>query len=629
MCGITGFVEYKDRSQNIVLKEMIGTLRHRGPDDLGYFFSKQDAYQIGLAHSRLSILDVSSAGHQPMTFQSYTITLNGEIYNYVEIRTVLQGLGHDFQSNSDTEVVLHAFAEWGTKCVDRFIGMFAFVIFDKATDTLYMCRDRVGVKPLFYYTKKDLLMFASELKAFHKHPSFEKKISSQGLHQYLLYGYVPEPYSIFENVCKLKAGHWLMVDLPSGKQTEERYWNAEDFFRKPIREFSYLEAQEELEKLLISACNYRLVSDVPVGVFLSGGFDSTLVTALLQKNTPSKLKTFTIGFPDGVNEAPFAKKIADYLGTEHTNCDCRVEDAQALIPELSYYYDEPCADISAIPTLLVSKLARERVTVALSADGGDELFAGYDGFNKYSKQLKLIRKIPFPKMTGAMLTATSSVVRQKHASMRKKVRVLGSVLQSKMHEQYRTIMEEGAGVPVEVVNSLLHVKSARMTFPGIIANTDLLNDERNSMLLTSFNGSLKDLLLVKVDRATMAASLEGREPLLDHRLIEFAAQLPYDYKSDGVTSKRIIRDIVYKYVPAEMMNRPKMGFDLPIYKWLKNDLTWLMEEHLCEDAIQQSEFFNHKEVAAMVNSFKKGTWHYPDVVWRILTFQLWHQRWMK
>ena len=213
--------------------------------------------------------------------------------------------------------------------------------------------------------------------------------------------------------------------------------------------------------------------------------------------------------------------------------------------------------------------------------------------------------------------------------MRKKLRVLGSVLKSKTHEQYRTIMEEGAGVPVEIVNSLLHVKSSWTQFPGAIANTDLLNDERNSMLLTSFNGSLKDLLLVKVDRATMAASLEGREPLLDHRLLEFAAQLPYDYKSDGVTSKRIIRDIVYKYIPAEMMNRPKTGFDLPIYKWLKSDLTWMMDELLCEGAIQQTRFFNHKQVTAMVNSFKKDTWHYPDVVWRILTFQLWHQRWMK
>ena len=355
----------------------------------------------GLGHRRLSIIDLSNAASQPMQFENLYIVFNGEIYNYNEIRDELIAKGHQFSTHSDTEVILHAFKEWGNKCVDRFIGMFAFVIYDKLQQKVFCVRDRAGVKPFFWYHKKGLFLFASELKAFHQHPGFEKEMNTDAVAAFMQYGYVPTPHCIFNDTYKLQPGHTLTLDLQTEKIAIEKYWDVLDFYNKPKLTISLPDAITETERILEKAFQYRMVADVPVGVFLSGGYDSTCVTALLQKNSTSKINTFTIGVHDkGLNEAPFAKATADHLGTNHTEYYCTSHEALEIVPDLPFYYDEPFADSSAIPTTLVSKLARQKVTVALSADAGDEIFAGYNKYDYIARVKNKIDKVPSPLRKG-------------------------------------------------------------------------------------------------------------------------------------------------------------------------------------------------------------------------------------
>jgi asparagine synthase (glutamine-hydrolysing) len=627
MCGIAGFVDFNKRSSQAYLTAMQKTLVHRGPDDLGQKLYSEPDFILGLAHRRLSILDLSPLGHQPMFFNEFAIILNGEIYNFNEIKDELISLGHTFISDSDTEVVLHAFSQWNKACVDKFIGMFAFVIYDSTRRTLFACRDRVGVKPFFYHWYNGLFLFASELKAFHQHPDFQKEIDLSSLALFLQYGYVPGPSSIFKNVFKMEPGTWLTFDLDKRTFKVDEYWNIEKFYITTPLKIGYEEAKVETEKLLMSACKYRMVADVPVGIFLSGGFDSTMVTALLQKDSSTKLKTFTIGFPDGVNEAPYAAKVAKYLGTNHTSYDCTESDAKAIIPDLAYFYDEPCADISAIPTILVSRLARQDVTVALSADGGDELFVGYNTFKTNVDQLRTIRKIPAPKFSGRALHLIASVISTDHVSLKRKALGIAKVLSVEKKFQVKELVKEGTDIPGNYVKKLLNnIESCY--HPLVKSDWTLFADERNGFLMSSFDGALKDLLLVKMDRATMSVGLEAREPLLDHRLVEFSAQLPYEFKHDGSISKKILKDILYKYVPQRMMDRPKTGFDLPIYKWLKGDLSYLIEEFLSEENLKKTNVFDLRQSRAIINNFKNDKLHYTSILWRMIFFQMWYKRWM-
>ncbi|MCX8491845.1 MAG: asparagine synthase (glutamine-hydrolyzing) [Cyclobacteriaceae bacterium] len=626
MCGLTGFVDFNLFSRQEHLEQMKITLLHRGPDDHGQLIFKNDQAVVGLAQTRLSIIDVSPLGHQPMRYKRLCIVLNGEIYNYKEIKNELKSLGHSFVSNSDTEVVLHAFEEWRLNCVDRFIGMFAFLIYDQEQEKIFACRDRVGVKPFFYYWNSDLFLFTSELKSFHKHPGFKKELNKKSLVGYLQHGYVSGPKTIFKDVYKLEPGTWLTVDLSTRKLSLNKYWNIEEYFKKPLnKSISYQEAKVELEKLMLSAFQYRMIADVPVGVFLSGGFDSTLVTALLQKHSTKKLNTFTIGFPDGVNEAPYAAMIAKHLGTDHISYDCTESDAKEIIPHLAYYYDEPCADISAIPSILVSRLAKQKVTVALSADGGDELFVGYDGFKTSLNRLNAIRKIPFPKRIAPLLRVLAGALPVTNLSIKRKALGMADVLRASHESQLQTLLGLSDGIPKDFVKMLL---ANNISDSPVFYEKMELYEERNHLLMNCFKGSLKDLLLVKIDRATMSVGLEGREPLLDHRLIEYTAQLPFEFKYDGIVSKKIVRDIVYQYVPKEMMDRPKTGFDLPIYKWLRQDLSYLLDEHLGQQSINLTGVFNAAEVAKVVSQFNSGNLVYTDIIWRLLHFQMWYRMWM-
>ena len=456
MCGIVGFVDTQGSGE--VLTKMVGTLHHRGPDDQGISLYRHNDHVIGLGHARLSIIDLSSAGHQPMRFGDLEIVYNGEVYNYEAIKKELQDKGHAFKTHSDTEVILHAFAEWGKACVHRFIGMFAFVIYDRQKQQLNCCRDRAGVKPFYYHHKGNVFLFASELKAFHSSPSFEKAVDLAALGQYFHYGYVPTPYCIFQHTFKLKQGHWLTYDVARNEVHIAPYWSVHEHYQKPKGKMDYQEAKEEVEEIISSACEYRMVADVPVGVFLSGGYDSSAVTAFLQKDRTEKLKTFTIGFEEGNNEAPFAKATADYLGTDHTTFYCTTKEAQEIIPQLPFYYDEPFADSSAIPTMLVSREARKQVTVALSADAGDEVFVGYDRYQTLLAHAATLSRIPnrFKSLAKPALAIASGVLPAQKDALIHQLESLAQALNKDRKQEAIDLYRYMLGFPKTYASRLFH-----------------------------------------------------------------------------------------------------------------------------------------------------------------------------
>ncbi|HIP12830.1 MAG TPA: asparagine synthase (glutamine-hydrolyzing), partial [Arcobacter sp.] len=403
MCGITGFCDFTKKSTSKELSSMMQAIEHRGPDAKGQLIHEEEQVTVGLGHRRLSILDLSSEGVQPMVFKNLEIIYNGEVYNFQEIKVELKAKGYAFHSQSDTEVLLKAYHAWGLKALEKFRGMFAMTIFDKDKGELILIRDRAGVKPLYWYFKDGLFLFASELKSFHEHPNFQKVINRDVLAQYLQHGYVLQPYSIFESTRQLEAGYTLHLNLKTQIIEKNQYWSVSDFYEKPKLILNDDEVINQTEAILKESFAYRMVSDVPVGTFLSGGYDSSLVTALLQSDRDEKINTFTIGFKEkGYDEAPHAKAVAKHLGTNHTEYYCTQKDALEVIPKLAEIYDEPFGDASAIPTVLVSQLAREKVTVSLSADGGDEIFAGYSAYDKLTKIKATNSKIPrILRRTGA------------------------------------------------------------------------------------------------------------------------------------------------------------------------------------------------------------------------------------
>ncbi len=633
MCGISGFIDFNKQTGIEVLEKMNRIMVHRGPDGEGYGVYETANAKIGLGHRRLSIIDLTTGGSQPKTFGSLHITFNGEIYNYAEIKTELEQKGHQFDSHSDTEVILHAYKEWGSDALQKFIGMFAFVIFDEAEQKLFACRDRAGVKPFFYYYKDGLFLFGSELKALMQHPSFEKHINTDALGAFLQFGYVPTPHCIFNNAQKLKPGHFINFDVKKQSFETQQYWNVYDAYNKPILDISLPEAIEETEKILTSAFQYRMVSDVPVGVFLSGGYDSSCVTAILQKNNTEKIKTFTIGVPDaGMNEAPFAKEIAAHLGTDHTEYYCTEKEALDIVPQLPFFYDEPFADSSAIPTTLVSRIAREKVTVALSADAGDEIFAGYNRYNYVAKYGEKIQQIPefIRKSVAAIMDkvpANSIPVLNKKYLFHSRYEKLKSILSDAdkknifLNLTHQHSIKELAGL----------IKTNTSPLITSFDSTQLKSEHYNMlsyMMAIDYETYLLDDILQKVDRAGMSVSLEGREPFLDHRIIEWAAQLPMEYKYNKGNKKFILKQIVHKYIPAKMMDRPKMGFGIPIAAWLQNDLKPFVDMYFDEQFIEKQNIFNNNIIQKIKKSFYEGKIERAEKVWFILMFQMWYDKWM-
>lgn len=631
MCGIAGFCDFRKKSDKEILVKMTDVLHHRGPDDSGYSFSENKYANVGLGHRRLSILDLSTHGHQPMKFEHLEIVYNGEVYNFREITKELEDCGYTFESHSDTEVILKAYHKWGIKAVDKFIGMFAIFIYDKHLQKLIIIRDRAGVKPLNYYWKNGLFLFSSELKSFHEHPKFEKEIDKDALSLFFLHGYILEPHTIFQNTYKLPAGHYIELDIKNSELKIHKYWDVIDSYNKPKLDISFEEAKIATEKLLKSASEYRMVSDVPVGMFLSGGYDSSAVTAILQKDRTEKLKTFSIGFyEEKYNEAHCAKEIAKHLGTDHTEYYCTQKDARELLPSMCEIWDEPFGDSSNIPTTLVSHLARKDVKVSLSADGGDEIFGGYDKYTQTLKYQNIVSKVPFSNKIAHVMESINPkylVGLNKTYNFENRYKKLSTLLQIEDEIEMMNSVTYYFN-PSEIDNLLGKIGIINTSFDDKI----FLNSHNNiidKIMAIDYKTYQLDDILTKVDRATMSVSLEGREPFLDHRIIEFVSQLPSRYKIKDGNKKYILKSIVHDYIPKELMDRPKMGFSIPLNEWFGDELKKYILEYLDSEKVAKTGVLNVVEVDRLKKQWLKNTDLGTNKIWLILTFMMWHERWMK
>jgi asparagine synthase (glutamine-hydrolysing) len=640
MCGITGFIDFNKLCTYTyplqeVLARMTDVLSHRGPDGRGTSLWQEAAYCLGFGHRRLAIQDLSALGQQPMQYAHLALVFNGEIYNFTELKAELASLGYSFKSRSDTEVILKAFCQWGPGCVERFIGMFAFALYDARQARVYLCRDRAGVKPLYYFHKGELMLFASELKSLYRHPLFDKEISRERLALYLQYGYIPAPHTIFKHTEKVLPGYYYCIDLHSKQVSREKYWDAVTAYNQPQLALSEAEAEAELERLLTNAVNYRLVADVPVGLFLSGGYDSSTVAALLQANRTEKIRTFTIGFREpGFDEAPYARRIAAHLGTEHTEYCCTQQEALALIPRLPYYYDEPFGDSSAIPTTLVSQLARTQVKVALSADAGDEVFAGYTKYPAALKYTNLLGR--FPAWPARLLRLVLDNINPARIPLFKRTLDYRS-----RYERIKELVQIRQPVAaLQYLNRYLMPAEVRQLLSGSpVPDVPTFYDDYrtlgpavaslNRLLTFDYKTYLADDILVKVDRATMSVGLEGREPLLDHRLVEFMARLPAAYKIRGGQTKYLLKKIAYKYLPRELLDRPKHGFSIPVLYWLRDELKPLLLDYLNPARLRQTGYFNPRTVLALRNAYFAGTTSKVQPLWFLLMFEMWYEQWMK
>lgn len=645
MCGIVGCL-HKNFSNNDwedVLGRMSKLLHHRGPDSEGLWFDAKMG--VGLGHRRLSIIDRSMQGHQPMRTDDgrYTVVFNGEIYNFLELRQELELQGYCFKGNSDTEVVLAAVNKWGVPhAIQRFVGMFAFALWDHERRTLTLVRDRLGEKPLYYGWVKGALVFGSELKAIRAFPGFDAAIDRQALALFMRHSYVPAPWSIYQGIWKLAPGTFVQfrANAAAGERGEScTYWSARSTAEAQLREpflGSEHEATDELERILRRSIAGQMIADVPLGAFLSGGIDSSTVVALMQAQSSLPVKTFTIGFHEGgYNEAQHAKAVALHLGVEHTELYVTPEEALAVIPKLPTLYDEPFADSSQIPTFLVSELARRHVTVSLSGDGGDELFGGY---NRYVGAMALWRKVGhMPMQIRAALARLITVIppatwsrffsvlraldhkRLRYANPEDKMRKIAEVLSASQQEAMYLRLVSQWHDPAAVVLGAEEPKTM-ITDPKAWLNCP---DFEQCMMYLDAVTYLPDDILVKVDRAAMGVSLETRVPLLDHRIVEFAWRLPLAMKIRNGEGKWILRQVLYKYVPKELMERPKMGFGVPIEHWLRGPLRDWAEALLDEGRLDREGFFNSKAIRQKWIEHLAGHRNWQHHLWNVLMFQAW------
>ena len=631
MCSVIGFIS--EQNQQKKLDSMLDVLEYRGPDDRGALIEQLDKHFIHLGQNRLSIQDTSKKGHQPFVSdcKNFILIFNGEIYNFKAIRSELETLGQTFISGSDTEVILYAYKFWGIGCIAKFIGMFVFVMLDKQQQKLTIVRDRAGVKPLYYYSNNSEFVFSSELKSFHKLSSFDKQINKVVLPYYFQFGYIPAPHSIFKNTHKLLPGHYLQYDLNSKTFEITKYWDVEEHYKKDKFDKTESEIIMDLENLLTDAVNLRMVSDVPIGIFLSGGYDSTLVTALLSKDKSRRLHTFTIGFEDKkYNEAEHAKIIARHFNTEHTEYYVRSQDMLDKVETLPYYYDEPFADSSAIPTMIVAELAKKDVTVALSADGGDESFCGY---SKYF-MLKKFESIFNNSIKKGSINGLLNIFNDRHAQLTngwlpKKYQATN--IQEKYIKFKRAMNAKSLSSMFCNASSYVDRNDVRR-FLKIELNLfdkfkfDSTISFMDNMMTTDYKTFMVDDVLTKVDRATMSVSLEGREPLLDHRIVEYMARVPFALKYKNKQGKYLARQILYKYIPKELIDKPKAGFQIPLVNWMLNELKPLVEKHIVADRLDD-EIFNVNEILDIKYDFYSGNHIKVNILWFILMFQMWREKW--
>ena len=549
-------------------------MSHGGPDAANIYINEQG--NLGLGHRRLSILDLSDAGNQPMRYKHWILIFNGEIYNFKEIRKELEDIGYSFETGTDTEMLLKAHEHWGRDCIKKFRGMFAFAIWDEQQRELILCRDRVGVKPLYYYSKDNLFLFTSELKAFHEHDRFDKTINQAAVSLYLQQGYIQSPHSIFKYVKKVMPGSYLILN-GDNTITEEKYWSVEEKYETSgVNTKSEAEVIEELEPILKESFLYRMVADVPVGMFLSGGIDSSLVTSMIQKHSNAQVKTFTIGFSNPkYNEAKHAKSVAQHIGTDHSEYCCSEDDFTRLIPRLPDYYDEPLGAGSSIPTYLVSTLAKEKVKVSLSADGGDEIFGGYTKYQIAKSMYAKISELPYiAKLLGktAMRPFSPEFVERNLSSMPglRNYTNLGTKFFKFKNAFGATSLDDFFHASSSYITKSYLEKLHTHDAERFRTDAKLVGEKTIGYLgMIDVQTFMEGEVLPKVDRATMRVALEGREPFLDQNIIEYGLGLPDSLKIRGDITKYVLRKILYKYVPKELIERPKQGFDIPMRNWTK------------------------------------------------------------
>jgi asparagine synthase (glutamine-hydrolysing) len=640
MCGIAG-VLHPSRSHEW-LRETADRMRdailHRGPDGAGTWTDRSGV--VALAHRRLSILDLSPLGAQPMEsrFGRYVISYNGEVYNFAELRTQLATLGHTFRGGSDTEVMLAAVEAWGLdKAVQQFVGMFAFALWDNERGELSLVRDRLGVKPLYWAASGPMFLFGSELKALLACSDWQARTDRNALAAFARWNYVPSPLCIFEGAAKLAPGCILTI-APGGAPAIRRYWDLRGIAREAAATPANIDdasAEKELERLLRDSVAKRMVADVPLGAFLSGGVDSSLVVALMQEQSNRPARTFTIGFQDPqYDEAGHARRVAQHLGTVHTELYVGPDDALAVIPEMPRFYDEPFADSSQVNMYLVSRMTRQHVTVALSGDGGDELFAGYTRYLWAELVRRRFLWLPRPLrhgLAGAVDVVPSAAwsllvqavpARRRPQRIGERARKLAAFLREPdadaiyrrqhAHWDRPDALVRGANAP----RGLAYDETLAADVPDFIARMQLLDA---SMYLP-------DDIMTKVDRASMAVSLEAREPLLDHRLVEFAWQLPQHMKVRGGVNKWLLRRILHRYVPSELMERPKMGFSLPIGLWLRGPLRSWAEAMLDQRRLADAGYFDAATVRDAWTGLLKGRGVDQEGLWAVLMFEAWREQ---
>lgn len=632
MCGIAGFITSRTTATNDLhrdVKSMSDSIAHRGPDGEGFWFD-QDA-GLALAHRRLAIVDLTESGNQPMISScgNFAMVYNGEVYNAASVASSLSNL--NLKGTSDSEVILEAFSQWGIeKTVTQLIGMFAIALWDIKKQELTLVRDRLGIKPIYWSNEGDSFIFGSELKALRQHPDCPNKLNHNAIASYLRKGYFNAPQSIFQGVNKLEPGTYLTVSN-NRKTTIEKFWSLEEVAKKGIANpfnGSDLEATDHLDTLLQDAVSMRMISDVPFGAFLSGGIDSSTVAALMQKASATPIKTFSIGFDVAqYNEAQHAAEVAAHLKTDHTELYVTSNDALDVIPQLPEMYDEPFADASQIPTYIVSKLTRDYVTVALSGDGGDELFVGYDRYFLTQKYRRLLNQPKF------MLNLQSKLVRSlagnslqkklpdrvKRIAPKHRLNRLADVLKG---GQITSLYEQTLSLNENPEALLIHGTEEKIAAWSIASDMEFA-DNYSFMQFIDTLDYLPDDILTKVDRASMATSLEARVPLIDHRVVEFSWTLPQHMKTREGKGKWLLRNVLHRYVPQELIERPKMGFGVPIDQWLRGPLKEWGDDLLSEDALNDTGIFNVAPVRQLWLEHTSGKCDWQYKLWSILNLQAW------
>lgn len=621
MCGICGFYSKRNETlENLIL--MNDMLKHRGPDDSGEeIYQISSEYVVGLAHRRLSIMDLSQAGHQPMHSENKQITVifNGEIYNFKDLQEKLWD--YPFRSHCDTEVIIAAYLKWGVSFVDRINGMFAIALLDRKDNTLYLIRDRIGKKPLYYYLSEGNIYFASELKSLMNNQYFQKEINKDILGRFLNKQYISSPESILKNVYKIEPGE--MLHFQNGNTKTQKYWDALDKYHllaSDIASIDFDEAKELLKERLISAVKQRLVADVPVGAFLSGGYDSSLICAIAQELLSKPLKTYCIGFEDKkLNEAVYARAVADYLGTEHTEEYISEQEMLDLVSEIPRYYDEPFADSSQIPMMLVSKLAKQDVTVVLSGDGGDEFFSGYNIYSKLQKAQKLDRQ-------GAILYYL------------RKLPIVGRKINQNISLLYRMVSDQrdkeiktqvGINTYIDTIHNILLEDGKSCYYPVELGYNVAEWDIRRMLL--DMKTYLPDDILCKVDRASMKYSLECRCPILDVEVMEYSYKIPQIYKNENGNQKKILKSIAYEYIPKDLLDRPKAGFSVPLNTWLRKPLKSQLLDFTNSEFLRRQEIFNVANTQKLIKNYlaagdvgKDSGKNYSKIIWPFFVFQQWY-----